>query len=108
MKKSIPLLSLLLALGLFTAGPIVMQHGPLAAGVAHADGTDGGNAGSDDGSDGGAGSNDGSDDSADSSGGADDNGNDDDVTGIDNPDEADTTATTSTTRSVKCNFVGCA
>ena len=104
MKKSIPLLSLLLALGLFTAGPIVMQHGPLAVGVAHADGTDGGNAGSDDGSDGGAGS----DDSADSSGGADDNGNDDDVTGIDNPDEADTTATTSTTRSVKCNFVGCA
>ena len=108
MKKSIPLFSLLLALGLFTAGPIVMQHGPFAAGIAHADGTDGGSAGSDDGSDGSADSNDGPDDSADSNGGADDNGNDDDVTGIDNPDETDTAATKSATRSVKCNFVGCA
>jgi hypothetical protein len=108
MKKSIPLFSLLLALGMFTAGPIVTQHGLLAAGVAHADGTDGGGAGSENGSDGSAGSHDGSDDSAGSNGGADDNGNDDDVTGIDNPDEADTTATTGTTRSVRCNFVGCA
>ena len=105
MKKSIPLLALILALGIYTAGPIVMKSGPFAVGVAHADSGDSeGGAGSDDSSDGAGDSNDGSD-SADSN---DDNGADDDVTGIDNPDDVSSPETSGAAKSTKCNWVGCA
>jgi hypothetical protein len=113
MKKSISLLALILALGIYTTGPIVMKTGPFAAGVAHADdgdggGDGGGNAGSHDDSNGGADSNDDnktSDNSADS---RDDNGTDDDVTGIDNPDDVAAPAAQGAAKSVACNWVGCA
>ncbi len=109
MKKSIPLLALILALGIYTAGPIVLKTGPFAAGIAHADGSDSeGGAGSDDSSDGSADSNDNNDSSDDSADNNDDNGSDDDVTGIDNPDDVASPGTSGNAKSVTCNWVGCA
>ena len=117
MKKSISLLALILALGIYTTGPIIMKTGPLAAGVAHADdgdgggdggGDDGGNAGSHDDSNGGADSNDDNKSSDDSADNQDDNGTDDDVTDIDNPDDVAAPAAQGTAKSVACNWVGCA
>lgn len=67
MRNSTSILSLILALGIYGAGPVVTKFGPFAATLAHAesgsDGGDSGDGGGDDSSDGGGDdSSDGSDD----------------------------------------------
>ena len=68
MRNSTSILSLILALGIYGAGPIVTKFGPFAATPAHAeDGSEGGDSGGDSGDGGDGGDDDSSDDSSDNS-----------------------------------------
>ena len=86
MRNTTSILSLLLALGIYGAGPIVTKSGPFAATAAHADGGDSGDGGGDDSGDGGDDSgDDSSDDSDDDS--SDDNSTDDSSDDDDNDED---------------------
>ena len=78
MRNSTSILSLILALGIYGAGPIVTKFGPFAATPAHAeDGSEGGDSGGDSGDGGDGGDDNSSDDSSDDSSDTADDSSDD-------------------------------
>jgi hypothetical protein len=92
MRNSTSILSLVLALGIYAAGPVITKFGPFAATAALADSDDGGTGGSDDsGGDSDDDGDSGSDGSDDGSDGSDDgsDGSDDGSDGSDDGDDSD-------------------
>ena len=77
MRNSTSILSLLLAVGIYGAGPIVTKFGPFAATVAYAEGSQGGEGGDGDGGDSGDGDSDDGGDSDDDDSDNTDSGTDD-------------------------------